>query len=688
MATQDVGISPGQPRPTVAREPNPSVKGFHLHHHQVQRAREHAGHAGVAVLHSFAAHADNASGKCHTTARTISRESGVGIKKLPGVIAKLDAGGVIEKRRRTRLERSQKPGGAFEFTIVRTDGPRGFLPVSQDWMKAHATLSPACMDAHALIRSLGNGCWKFEREFDKVRLMLGVSRATLYRLLKVLAEHGLVRHYLEAGGHWWELPELQPPDDAPIKRFLATRPQAVAQPVVSVSKLTPDPAPEAVPTVSKLSHELCKSKPTLLPNSRVVEGFEVLELDKNNPSLKQDVRSAKNAESHPPISPVSACGGPSSSEPKPETRPAEWPKVAIAHIKAFGFRPPVMFKIRYAEACARYTEEIVMACFDTWAHGDTGWVKRENVGQPLFAFFKQLPSMTKDAMAFSKTEISERPAPPLKELGDFSDEVDHIVGSILAVWPRIVGDGSGDLIPIEVSLLEMRVDKILRTMPDVDGPLLVEAAKAYFESHVETKCRQRRTPQWFFGYDRSLDDEPWKAYAKTVRFRERLDREEAAKQEPPRVPPVEEQPSPITCEPRRHSNAKALPPLTHDEYDECWAIIDHRLRELKPDGPPLAKRRVNGILRLAKSNGFLSDYDPDLCLELDEFDNSLRQFADAYVWDYGVSITAEEGLKLIVHALRDVMGYDDDSLMGTMGPDADFPNCPRAVYAETHGGVM
>lgn len=96
------------------------------------------------MLYSYAAHADNVTGRCYTAMRTMSRESGVGMKKLRRVIALLDAGGVTDRRRRTTVERKLMPGGAFESTIISTDGPRGFLPVSQDWMNKHARLNPAC----------------------------------------------------------------------------------------------------------------------------------------------------------------------------------------------------------------------------------------------------------------------------------------------------------------------------------------------------------------------------------------------------------------------------------------------------------------------------------------------------------------------------------------------------------------
>ncbi len=135
--------------------------------------------------------------------------------------------------------------------------------------------------------------------------------------------------------------------------------------------------------------------------------------------------------------------------------------------------------------------------------------------------------------------------------------------------------------------------------------------------------------------------------------------------------------------PRRHSRAKALPPLTPEEFADCWASIQNRCRGLVLSGPPLASRRVNGLLKLAKDEGFLRRD-----VDLDDFDVFLREFADAHVQRHGVSITDKQVSGLISDALREVLGHDDDSMLGRMGPESDFPGCPRAVYARTHGGVM
>jgi hypothetical protein len=135
--------------------------------------------------------------------------------------------------------------------------------------------------------------------------------------------------------------------------------------------------------------------------------------------------------------------------------------------------------------------------------------------------------------------------------------------------------------------------------------------------------------------------------------------------------------------PRRHSRAKALPPLTPEEFADCWSVIRNRCRGLVIRGQPLESRRVNGLLKLAKDEGFLRRD-----VDLDDFDVFLREFAHAHIERRGVSITAKQVSGLISDSLREVLGHDDDdSMMGRMGPESDFPGCPRAVYARTHGGA-
>jgi len=132
-------------------------------------------------------------------------------------------------------------------------------------------------------------------------------------------------------------------------------------------------------------------------------------------------------------------------------------------------------------------------------------------------------------------------------------------------------------------------------------------------------------------------------------------------------------------EPRRHPRTQSLPPppLPPDEFLDCWSIINNRCGRLNLDGPPLRRQRVNAVLCVAKSEGFLNRED-----DLDNFDTVLRQLAEQHV-----RIKAKQGFRMICDALREVLGYDDDAMLGTMGPEADFPDCPRAVYVATHGEV-
>lgn len=81
-----------------------------------------------------------------------------------------------------------------------------------------------------------------------------------------------------------------------------------------------------------------------------------------------------------------------------EAQSADWKNIAIRHFRLFSKKPSVKFKDKYFDACKEYSEKVVLDCFDSWASGVIDWVKRENVDQPLFAFFKKLPEEASDAL--------------------------------------------------------------------------------------------------------------------------------------------------------------------------------------------------------------------------------------------------------------------------------------------------
>ena len=80
------------------------------------------------------------------------------------------------------------------------------------------------------------------------------------------------------------------------------------------------------------------------------------------------------------------------------TQASDWKNIAVRHYRLFSKKPSVKFKDKYFEACKEYTEEVVLDCFDSWSQGARDWVKRENVEQPLYSFFKKLPEEAADAV--------------------------------------------------------------------------------------------------------------------------------------------------------------------------------------------------------------------------------------------------------------------------------------------------
>jgi hypothetical protein len=158
-----------------------------------------------------------------------------------------------------------------------------------------------------------------------------------------------------------------------------------------------------------------------------------------------------------------------------------------------------------------------MECFHAWARGAIQWVKRCNVAEPMYGFFKQLSREAEDAIELAVTEVKLPPAPVVQGLGDFSDEVSDIVSDLLNLWPK--KNPRGTPVGTEVGLLAGRVDWILRTVPGVDGKLLLDAARVY----LETKRARFQTAQYFFSADHSAGEAPWKAYAKIVRYNQRTE---------------------------------------------------------------------------------------------------------------------------------------------------------------------
>lgn len=96
--------------------------------------------------------------------------------------------------------------------------------------------------------------------------------------------------------------------------------------------------------------------------------------------------------------------GAGSCNQEPRNLGSDWKMLALRHKRYFGQKASVMFKTKYAEACSKYTETVVLECFDAWAPSAVEWVKRDNVTNPLHAFFKKLPDEAQDALEVSQAE--------------------------------------------------------------------------------------------------------------------------------------------------------------------------------------------------------------------------------------------------------------------------------------------
>jgi hypothetical protein len=265
--------------------------GFPLSHSQISRAQSADNKLGTSVAWALAAHADNKSGKCYPTERTIARKAGCGLHSARRALKRFIEHGVIERKRRTLRERMEHGGGKFVYTILPDDGPRGHVRISHAFIDKFADIRPAERMVYAHLRRLANGRWYFSAALDRIRRMLPCPRSTFYRHLATLHNHGFINYFRHGRETRFELVEVKPRDAQPIVRALCAPPY--------VPKMTSRPPASYVPW---LTHELhnCKS-------SRVL-GLDVDSLNYTNSthdvkhdSSLRDAREAATAEDRPPI---------------------------------------------------------------------------------------------------------------------------------------------------------------------------------------------------------------------------------------------------------------------------------------------------------------------------------------------------------------------------------------------------
>jgi hypothetical protein len=84
----------------------------------------------------------------------------------------------------------------------------------------------------------------------------------------------------------------------------------------------------------------------------------------------------------------------------------DWKTIAIKCRRQFGKIPAdARSKDNYAEACFKYSEDVVLAAFDEWAQG-AGWVKEKGY-DPLRMFLKALPDIAGVMQAEKELEQAE-----------------------------------------------------------------------------------------------------------------------------------------------------------------------------------------------------------------------------------------------------------------------------------------
>lgn len=98
---------------------------------------------------------------------------------------------------------------------------------------------------------------------------------------------------------------------------------------------------------------------------------------------------------------------PSDHESEKQNLGGEWRNIAVKHKRIFSTQASTAHKGNYAAACDKYSEDVVLECFDDWSADAKDWVKENGVKQPLFAFWKKLPDMAETIMAAKAEEKQE-----------------------------------------------------------------------------------------------------------------------------------------------------------------------------------------------------------------------------------------------------------------------------------------
>jgi hypothetical protein len=89
----------------------------------------------------------------------------------------------------------------------------------------------------------------------------------------------------------------------------------------------------------------------------------------------------------------------------------DWKNLSLRYRNVFGKKAGSEFKKRYYEACEKYTEEVVLECFDSWATpNQRDWCESNGFDRPLNLFFKKLPEEAEDTVELNQALAEEKNA--------------------------------------------------------------------------------------------------------------------------------------------------------------------------------------------------------------------------------------------------------------------------------------
>ena len=99
---------------------------------------------------------------------------------------------------------------------------------------------------------------------------------------------------------------------------------------------------------------------------------------------------------------------------------SSWENLRRIHKHIFRKNPtdPNRHKGKYAEACHKHTEDVVLECFRLWAESKKEWVLNDGIQQPLYVFWKALPDLAADQVNAVAQDQEEQKAIEIQKEAD------------------------------------------------------------------------------------------------------------------------------------------------------------------------------------------------------------------------------------------------------------------------------